>query len=220
MVQETFCFDDFFSEDDLNLFESAVERNLPGKVQTAKEGPFAGYLIAELVDIITDSHAVDLLMRRIAPVFQYKKIYLSWLNKTILYKPWDIHSDYYLYRCPPGKMPYYTLLIPLQDVPSRTVIFDQYTESYNDFASYKKDHLPVDNPIDETFWNENLNMCWPQDRMYVTIKKTMPWQSRGQLQGFDSRYFHSSDNFHQRLSGPKCFLSANLWIDATNQTAS
>ena len=50
----------------------------------------------------------------------------------------------------------------------------------------------------EKFWEENLSMCWPQDREYVSLKQVMPYQRRGQIHGWPCKYFHSSDNFHTR----------------------
>jgi len=218
MIDETFCYDNFFTDEDLKIFERAIEQNLPGEQHFINEGPFAGNLIAEYVNIIHDQSAKDLLLRRIQPLFD-RAIYLNYFSMVRLHKPWDIHSDFYLHQSPAGQRPFYSLLIPLDDVPSRTIIFDQFTNSYTDFYNYKLEHDPVDNPVDEQFWKENLSMCWPQDRDYVTVKKVMPWQQRGQVQGFDRKYFHSSDNFHERFSEPKCFINARLCTDANKTIA-
>lgn len=109
-------------------------------------------------------------------------------------------------ECDPGHVPYYNFLIPLGDFQSRTIVFDQYSTEFNNFSDYKNTHSTVANPPSQEFWQENLSMCWPQDREYVTVKSALPYQHRGQLIGFPSKYFHSSDNFHTRFSEPKVFL--------------
>lgn len=212
-MQDTFCYENFFSHNEMSVFDSAVERNLPGKQYHVDHGPFAGNLIAEYVNLMQDQPALSLLQHRIPSLFD-QAVHIAHFCRVKLYFPWDIHTDYYLDLCAPGTVPYYNLLIPLDNVPSRTIIFDQYTNSYTDFYTYKQHHDPVENPIDEDFWNENLSMCWPHDRPYVSLKQVMPWQRRGQLQGFHRKYYHSSDNFHTRFSEPKCFLNVRLDIDA------
>jgi hypothetical protein len=214
MTKETFCFDNFFKDSEMATFEQAIEKNLPARPAPAINfGPFAGHVMAEYVNLINATEAIDLLMGRLQQVFD-EPIYLNYFSLVKLFKPWDIHSDFYLNLCPDGQKPHFTLLIPMDNVPSRTIIFDQYTSSSSDFFDYKSEHEPVENTVDEQFWQENLSMCWPHDRSYVTIKQVMPWQRRGQLQGFHRKYFHSSDNFHEKFSQPKCFLNVRLCTDA------
>lgn len=120
-----------------------------------------------------------------------------------LYYPWDIHTDWYNQA---SSEPYRALVIPLDDYPgSRTVFFNQRGD-YRDFYKYKQQHSPIDDCVDLEFWNSNLSHCWDDDRRYLSLKHvSQPWQA-GRVMHFPRNLFHSSDDFHVRQSGPKCFL--------------
>lgn len=201
---EIFCIDNFFSEDDMLRIEKSINERLPGADIVVSHGPFANQLIANFVILTQDSELISWIQQKISCTVPCK-FDIETMTRVKLYLPWDIHSDYYVEECKTGHLPYYNFLIPLDTVQSRTIIFDQIATSPN-FSDYKKSSSLVKNPPDEEFWQENLSMCWPQDRQYVSINKVMPWQQRGQLQGFPSKYFHSSDNFHLRLNSPKSFI--------------
>jgi hypothetical protein len=77
------------------------------------------------------------------------------LTRVKLFLPWDIHSDYYKKECRVDHVPYYNFLIPLDDVDSQTIIFNQFTTDDPNFSFYKLHNQPLENPIDEEFWNKN-----------------------------------------------------------------
>jgi len=204
-MKECFCIDHFFSVGEMNLLEQLILKNGNEEANIADEGPFAGKLIVAYVPLSGDNNIKSFLYEKLLNTLP-KKFIIGQVTRVKLYLPWDIHSDYYTKQVPEGYVPYYNLLIPLDDVESRTIVFDQFTNSDPNFSVYKKTHKPVENPVDEKFWNDNLSMCWPQDREYVTVKEILPWQRRGQLVGFPSKYFHSSDQFHLRFNYPKSFI--------------
>lgn len=204
-MEEIFCLDNFFSENEMAEFDSAVALNEPGFNYHASTGPFVNNLIANYVSLDHDLELISKLTKKISSVMPDTFNILN-IVRVKLFLPWDIHSDYYIAECHPGYVPYYNFLLPLDNVESRTIVFDQATDYNPMFSAYKKNNPPADNPIDETFWKENLSMCWAHDREYVSLRKCMPWQRRGQLTGFPSKYFHSSDNFHTKFSTPKSFI--------------
>jgi hypothetical protein len=106
--------------------------------------------------------------------------------------------------------PYYNLLIPFHDVPSRTIVFNQRATEHDAFWKYKQMNAHVQKPIDIETWNQYLGMCWPEDRNWLTIKQILPNQNARQLVAFDRYYFHSSDSFHLWYDGPKHFLQVLL----------
>lgn len=123
---------------------------------------------------------------------------------SALYLPWDIHCD--LREVENGD-PYFNILIPFHDVPSRTIIFNQIADD-DEFWKYKQSHQPLEDPIDQETWDKYLSFCWPEDRLYLSIKQIMPEQRAGQLTAFNRYYFHCSDSFHLWYKQPKYFLQA------------
>ena len=202
---DCFSYENFFSAEDLTRIEESVHRHEPGVDQVMPYGPFANQLIANSVPLNDEIELIAWLHDRIKPTVDQPFV-INRIMRVRLFLPWDVHSDFYQSQCQPGHKPYYCFLIPLDNVQSRTIIFDQATDGSDTFSDYKQLHGKSINPPSEEFWQENLSMCWPQDREYVSIKKIMPWQTRGQLNGFPCQHFHSSDNFHTRFSQPKDFI--------------
>lgn len=205
MNEEIFCIDHFFNVTDLSYINQHLNYLGPGNDYVNHEGPFKDQLIANYINLTTDSDLMLWLQAKLAGTIA-KPFIINTAIRVKLYLPWDIHSDYYIKHCSEGNLPYYNFLIPLDDFESRTIIFDQYTTNDPNFNEYKKTHQPVENHPDQEFWDNNLSMCWAHDRQYVSIKKILPWQRTGQLVGFPSKYFHSSDNFHTKFNYPKIFL--------------
>lgn len=123
-----------------------------------------------------------------------------------LYKPWDVHADWVRTNIQTGYVPYYNILISLDNVDSQTIVFDQYTSSSNLFSDYKEHNQKVSDPVPLDIWEKYLDYCWPHDREYLTIKQIMPKQTSGSLQAIPRKYFHASDNFHHRINNGKMFL--------------
>lgn len=201
--------DAFFTESDLSRFETVIAGLGPGVDRVVPHGPFANQLITNYLDLFVDPDLRDWVQRFMEDLFQ-SPVSVESITRIKLFLPWDIHADFYLERCRPGFQPYYNFLIPLEDIDSATVIFDQYTCGSNDFSEYKKAHGKTHAPVDLEFWNNNLSMCWPHDREYVSLKHVMPRQRRGQLLGFPRRFFHSSDNFNVKHGTSKSFVQVRV----------
>lgn len=143
-----------------------------------------GQLLAEKMHRLYGPHSVNEVV--------FQELQLSW----------DIHCDYRRAGC---VNPWYSLLIPLQDIDSRTVIFDQ-TAELNDFWKYKETAEKAANAVSEQIWQELLSHCWDFDREYLSIRYiSRPWR-KGNLLSFRRNIFHASDNFYLRNNHPKRFL--------------
>jgi hypothetical protein len=169
----------------------------------AKEGKFADQLVAtqSFHQWNSTDELAQLLGKKITDVVgQHQVIEVDYVELSL---PWDIHCDYV--RENKGRVPYYSLLLPLESCTSRTVFFDQ-TADYNDFWKYKKLNQPIEHPVDLDFWNKNLSHCWDDDRLYLSLKYVShDWQA-GNAIFFKRDLFHSSDNYHTRNNRPKKFL--------------
>lgn len=213
-----FSIENFFSNDDLLVYETAIKQHEPGVDRITPHGPFSNQLISNYVNFIDDYHALSLTKAKFNLLFDnFESNYkISCLMRVKLFLPWDVHNDLHLKSVAPGFRPLYNFLIPLEDVESRTIVFDQYSRDYNDFHTYKTSHHPVDNPIDLDIWEKNLSMCWPEDRLYLSLNTIMPYQRRGQLHAIAREQFHSSDNFHTKGIQSKSFIQ--VWLDIQNES--
>lgn len=174
-----------------------------------ERGEFEGSLISEILklyDITTPT--LSIIKDKILDLFD-EPVRFRELHYHTLHRPWTVHNDW----TPPrdGGESYYNFLIPLHDVDSRTIIFDQRSDTTDRFNQYKKDHIKVKNPVPLDVWERHLSMCWPHDREYLSLKHIYPPQKKGQLIGFKRDYFHSSDGFHLKGLGPKTY--AQIYID-------
>lgn len=200
---------DFFTASDLAKFESVIAKLGTGVDRIVPHGPFANQLITNYLDLNGDLELRHWVSGFITDLLDLP-ISVESITRIKLFLPWDIHADFYLDRCQPGFQPYYNFLIPLEDIDSATIIFDQCTDGSNDFSEYKQIHGKTEDPVDLEFWNDNLSMCWPHDREYVSLKHVMPRQRRGQLLGFPRRFFHSSDNFNVKHGKSKSFVQIRV----------
>jgi hypothetical protein len=209
------CFvKDLWTPEHIATVWEELKQLTPGEQWVDQHGVFKGKLVAEQ-RYLTDDDAVPLTRQVIEDIkAQFdeptKAIEIDYVT---LHLPWDIHNDLNLasddrdYH--DSENPFYNILVPLHDVDSRTVIFDQCSTEYNYFYRYKEDNPKVENPVSVEFWNDNLSMCWPEDREWLTLKDTLP-QRAGTMLAFKREFFHSSDSFHTRNVGPKHFIQIIL----------
>ena len=127
------------------------------------------------------------------------------------YLAYDLHTDYFVKVDHIAEKlvgtPYYTLIIPMADFNSHTVVFNQSAD-YNDFYMYKEKNPELKEYISEEDWLKYCSHCWPDDQKYITLDKACSWQ-QGKLIGFDRRRFHCSDNFTENLECKEAFV---LWL--------
>ena len=205
-MDDVFVIEDFF---DLDLIDRAwAELRAAGTQEDFidKQGIFKGQLISQQLHInhIDDmgTPAMSEILSKVRAIFDVPVTFRR-VNYQTLHLPWDIHSDW---TEADRSESFYNILIPLHDVQSRTIIFDQRSSGTKHFYKYKETHARLDQPVSQELWDEHLSMCWPQDREYLSIKFICPYQRKGQLVGFLRDYYHSSDSFHLRGVGPKHFI--------------
>lgn len=205
--------DNFFDLQTINEIFDQCQRLTNGEEFIDIGGIFKGSLIAWQSQLLNSNIAInglDHVLDKTLELFKntVKIVELSYVR---LYLPWDIHCDMKRKNTINEESdPFYNVLIPLHDIDSRTIIFDQRSSGYNDFWKYKKENPQQSNPITQELWNKHLSMCWPEDRLWLTIKEILPAQQAGQLVAFKRDLFHSSDSFHLRNAGPKHFLQIIL----------
>lgn len=116
-------------------------------------------------------------------------------SSFILYsiKPILIHTDYVQFDGEPT--PTYTVIIPLENYDSKTVIFNEAQEYSNELEDYKKTHSRSDNlSRDAEFFRTYLTHIHPNDIKYLSLKEFFQWD-KGSMFAFDRRHFHCSDNY-------------------------
>jgi hypothetical protein len=124
---------------------------------------------------------------------------------------YDIHTDYFIQVDRvvdklEGK-PYYTLIIPLADFNSNTIVFNESAE-YNEFYKYKEKNTQLLDHISDDDWSKYCSHCWKDDQKYLSLDAVCNWQ-KGKLIGFDRHKFHCSDNFTQKIELKEAFV---LWL--------
>lgn len=209
---DVFVFDNFFSQTLINqLWTECLAA--PGVVDFVDHhGIFKGNLIAKQTTVgVNQGPALVQVLSQIAPLFDHKILW-SEIVFSQLHLPWDIHCD--LLRKHSSKPPLFNLLVPLQDVDSRTILFNETSTDTNDFWKYKQTAAKASNPVSKEIWNKHLSMCWPEDREWLSIRKILPAQAAGQLIGFKRNIWHSSDNFHLNHIKSKSFLQILVDLDS------
>ena len=199
--------ENFFSNELIDRLNTDLENLSDGIDFIDTNGIWTGQLIANQRRLLRNdvyNTSVKEVIDMILPEFD-QKAFIAELSYVKLYLPWDIHTDAHRKQSFVDK-PYYNVLIPLHSVDSRTIIFNESSEDYNEFSRFKENNSPAKNPVDPGIWNQYLDMCWDDDRRYLSIKQVLPAQTAGQFIAFKRKFFHSSDNFNKRLSGPKRFL--------------
>ena len=167
---------------------------------------------------VTTQHWVP--REKLDTVFELVKNRLEWiLDPFVIEKgqileshlAYDLHTDYYVKVDHVAEelegIPYYTLIVPLADYNSHTVVFEQHAD-YNDFYLYKERNEPLKQHISDEDWQKYASHCWADDQQYVTLEAACKW-TMGKLIGFDRRKFHCSDNFTESLQMKRAFI---LWL--------
>lgn len=96
----------------------------------------------------------------------------------------------------------YTVIIPLENYNSETVVFNEHNEHTNEFEDFKQSYSgsrELKIPIDMCL---KLTHLHPKDLKYLSIKETFQW-SKGSLFAFDRKYYHCSDNHLKSLDTSK-----------------
>lgn len=138
----------------------------------------------------------ELLEPKFEKIFSEKQtVFENHILESLI--PYQLHTDY-VHLHAEQQIPKYTILIPLQDYDSKTVVFDQYQNDSNEFEKFKETNSSYTTlQLDPRFCMERLSHLHPKDLKYLSLKETFDWQ-KGDLFAMDRRYFHCSDNFIKR----------------------
>jgi hypothetical protein len=174
---------------------------------SGRNGKFAGQLVARWTDIDFDQlpDLQQLLLPKLtqslggAPIIQDVHILES-------HNPYMVHNDTTSVRglnhLVKDHLKHleleYTIIIPIKNYDSCTIVFNEAFENTNSFSEFKKNYnkdLAVS--IDKQLILERLTHLHPADFKYLTLKSIHQWD-QGSMFAIDCRYFHSSDNFPKR----------------------
>jgi hypothetical protein len=109
--------------------------------------------------------------------------------------PYQIHTDFFQNRMFKNMNPAYTIIIPIDETPSNTLVFNESSElksvaewGKTTNATYNK------NPIDQNIIDKYLSHIQPEILKYLSLKEIFEWRP-GAIHFCDRKYFHCSDNF-------------------------
>ena len=131
-------------------------------------------------------------------------------------EPYTIHTDWNQNRMIEKLTPAYTLIIPIQDVRSNTVVFNQHSTLKNFRQWVKEEHppiLPKDEQITDEIREKYLTHIEAEWLRYVSLKEIFHWKP-GSIHAADRKYFHCSDNYHK--NGIKEKHAFVFWLSAQN----
>ena len=137
----------------------------------------------------------DLLDQKFQKVLPESQVFFhTHILESII--PYQLHSDFD--HCDlDSQISKYTFLIPLENYNSRTVVFNEYLTTTNEFEKYKQQQpMPDKLKLDPKFCMNNLSHLYPGDLKYLSLKETFEWR-KGDLFAMDRRYIHCSDNFNK-----------------------
>jgi hypothetical protein len=133
--------------------------------------------------------------------------------------PYTIHTDYYQEK-PVGKNlePAYTMIIPLDNYNSNTIVFNQFSEikSFESYIDNKNSLIISDsNRIPKETVDQYLTHLPENFVNYLSLKEIFHWK-KGSAHFCDRRYFHCSDNYNRNnLTGKKAII---FWCSTISKT--
>jgi hypothetical protein len=167
-------------------------------------GRYANELVAEWhdVDFWDIPRLQDILFPKFDQIFGYR-LQIESLHVLKSFKPYLLHNDVFSRRginprSFPNHEPEYTILIPLDDDENSTIVFNEYSDTSNNFETWKQTFNGVPAvTIDKKIIVEKLTHIHPADIKYLTLHKIFQWK-KGAMFAADRRYFHCSDNYKKR----------------------
>lgn len=200
----TVVIPDFLSTQELNNIVSTIMNNSHPVEHRGYDVDSTSNGLVSIRHVVNNSH-LDLVASPLAdqllkclgqrPIFKE-----LWILEE--YWPLGWHTDCHHVCTDSGQDQFYTIIIPLVDANTMTVIADQigwvmpnpleHLEIVDYAATAKL--VPADHRIPMDFWKNNLGHCPQYSRSFFTLHKTFEWR-RGSLLAFDRRRWHASDNF-------------------------
>lgn len=218
LIVPTKIIDDFFTEDEvsylLSLLDEYPERN--------------GKTIGIDPQLSKDTLEKEILSFDNEPEFQTAIVMMRdkidrWFGPEVIIGGWHILTSYFPYRAhndalfgeygfDENNYAAWTLVIPLDDYDSHTILFDQHSCSTKFVPEYIKTHEPIDK-ITEYEYDKYLSLEAMESMRYFSIDTAYKWKKARCFAA--SRYkFHGSDNFLQ--NGIPYKRGVIVWTAAPN----
>ena len=129
-------------------------------------------------------------------------------------RPYTVHTDYFQRRLYKNLIPAYTIIIPLENYNSHTLVFNQHSEIKSMDEFILKEHPPeLKNHVTDEDYKKYLTHCLYDIMKYLSIKEIFPWR-KGSIHMCDRRYFHASDNY--LANGIKVKRAIVMWTSLTS----
>jgi hypothetical protein len=192
--------------DELSTLVDLIYQKHVKKIET--RDPVTGKLWSDnyLWDYYSDdaSEIRNILDPKIEKLFG-KKLHMGLPHMLHSYDPYKLHTDV-IHKNTYGT-PEYTLLIPVDDIESSTIIFNESMKDSNEFEVYKKSNTQYDElQLDEDLCKKQLSHLHIEDLKYLTLKEKFDW-SPGALFAFDRSLYHCGDNFLiNGLESKRCII--------------
>lgn len=218
VIVPTKIIDDFFSQQEidylLSLLETYPDRN--GKTIGIDPQIPNDTLEREILSFDSESEyeiAISMMRQKIDRWFGPEVIIGGWHILTS-YFPYRAHSDALFgeYGFDENNYAAWTLVIPLDDYDSHTLLFDQYSFSTKFVPEYIKNLEPIDK-ITEYEYNKYLSLEAPESMRYFSIDSAFKWK-KGRCFAASRYKFHGSDNFLQ--NGIPYKRGVIVWTAAPN----
>ena len=150
-----------------------------------------------------------------------KTIFLDAIKKhlgdDIILNTWHILTAYFPYRAhtdglygeygldekeyPNG----YTLVVPLEDYDSYTIVYDQYQIDDKSITTFIANNDPIDS-IDDEFYEKYLTHEARENMRYFSVNTVFPWK-KGDCLIMDRFQWHGSDHFHTKIPEKKAIIA-------------
>ena len=163
-------------------------------------------------------NTVELLKQKVSDTFG-KEINLAHAHMLTSYIPYRIHTDGLIgeHGITEGNYGAYTLLIPLDDYDTHTIVFNEWQDNDKLLPHYTEKNQPKDTIDDETY--EKYFKAEQREHLrYLSIDKIFKWK-RGSCLAMSRYVFHGSDNYFGRIpfkQGIVMWTAAPIgWVPAT-----
>lgn len=218
VVVPTKIIDDFFSQQEIDYLLSLLEKYPDRNGKTIGTDPQLASDTLEKEILSFDSEpeyepAITMMRQKIDRWFGPEVIIGGWHILTS-YFPYRAHSDALFgeYGFDENNYAAWTLVIPLDDYDSHTLLFDQYSFSTKFVPEYIKNHQPIDK-ITEYEYSKYLSLEAPESMRYFSLDSAFKWK-KGRCFAASRYKFHGSDNFLQ--NGIPYKRGVIVWTAAPN----
>lgn len=224
-VYQSKIIDNFLSNSELAEFEKAASSDHIYYVKDVSMAPPAKklfgqseedhvtahyYIFASFYDNPAWSHLVDILQPKLEQAFG-SNIFASHIHVLESHFPYGLHNDAEQPNMIIAPEPAWTLIIPLDDYPSKTYVFNERS-GFKDPRTWANHYniSPAEYGCidDETFSKDFDPITDPDMLKYLTVESIFHWK-KGSCFAADRYRYHCSDNFYNH--GINCKRAIIMW---------